>query len=81
MINIKLNEDGSRELEGNFEFKHGRLLYDPYKLSPTVEIKFEWYPEIRQDLINLKNNEYPYELIGNKLKEDFISFLKIGEYK
>ena len=75
MINIKSNKDGSHYIEGDFEFNTGKLIYNPNELMPTIKINFEWTPEIPQHFEDL-DIEYFYNLVGDKIKKDFIKFLK-----
>lgn len=73
-ISIKINKDHKYELQGNFEFTldNKTVIRDG---EPVKEIKFLWSPEIQQDRDVAEDYEQLYEKIGEKLKEDFISFL------
>jgi hypothetical protein len=77
-ISIKWDKNHKPIIDGDFEFKIGKIIYNPKTLQPKSKISFDWNVEMPQDIIAFKNNEYCelYEAIGEKLKRDFIKHLK-----
>lgn len=64
-------------IEGDFNFKlDGDVIYSPEDYSPIIKIYFEWCPEVYQDESFELDTDEVFELIAEKLKQDFIKFSK-----
>jgi hypothetical protein len=72
-IKFTYDENSKPIAIGSFKFNIGKTFYDK-DYTPIKTISFEFSPEIKQ-IIGTNENEL-FELIGNKLKEDFIAQLK-----
>jgi len=64
------------ELVGNFIFRKGNLIYDSKTFQPTREISFLICPETKTDAEAFLGEEKIIEMLAQRLKEDFISFMK-----
>lgn len=75
---ICFDENRKPIITGDFEFEiDQRTFADPHSFEPWKKISFAWSPEIHQDIEVLNsNNSELYEVIGKKLKQDFIKLLK-----
>lgn len=79
---LKINQDKSLEIINNFEFElSDKLEIDSDNFIPRKRISFFWNPELEQDYIAFLNEDEAYEIIGEKLKNDFINFLKTKNKK
>jgi hypothetical protein len=72
---LKLQE-GKLVVEGNFEFSFGKPVYNPVNYMPTVDITFKWCPEVSMETQKAMEEDQYTELIAEKLKQDFIKYLK-----
>jgi hypothetical protein len=64
-------------VEGNFEFiLSPKIDYDKDTLVPSKLISFPWCIEIPQDIDNQPNLNDIFEIFAEKLKQDFLVFLK-----
>lgn len=74
---LKFDENHKPLIEGGFEFEIGEPIFDG-SLIPKVKISFAWSREMQQDLVAFTENKYyeMYDAIGEKLKLDFIDFIK-----
>ena len=70
---IKRNENGGLFIEGDFQFIFSSEVVNfGEDLKPIKQIQFGWSVECPFDM----DHNDGYEMIGNKLKEDFVKFLK-----
>ena len=74
---LKFDENHKPLIEGDFEFEISEPIYDS-SLIPKKKISFTLSVEMQQDLIAFNENNYDemYDAIGEKLKLDFIDFIK-----
>jgi len=78
---IKFKQDLSFEpyIDGDFEFKISEnAIYSPTDFSPVKEITFGWCPDVPQNELLVYGEGKIIELISDKLKNDFINFIKNG---
>jgi hypothetical protein len=77
-VELKINKDNIPSIDGKFEFIIGECIHDPYNFKSKKLISFAWSIETQQDIEMFNELEYNkiYELIGDKLKIDFINFIK-----
>ena len=80
-ISIKTNKNKQFELQGDFEFEITKQLFLDKDFVPKKDIRFSWSPEVPQDKDIQETYDELYEKIGEKLKEDFIKFLKTSNMK
>lgn len=78
-ISIKTNKNKQFELQGDFEFEITKQLFLDKDFVPKKDIRFSWSPEVPQDKDIQETYDELYEKIGEKLKEDFIKFLKTSK--
>jgi len=69
-------QDGKPVIEGSFEFSFGKPVYNPANYMPTVDITFKWCPEVSMETQKAIKEEQYAELIAEKLKQDFIQYIK-----
>jgi hypothetical protein len=69
-------QDGKPVVEGNFEFKLGKHLYNPLTNMPTIDITFKWCPEVSMETQKAMKEDQYVELVAEKLKQDFIEYFK-----
>lgn len=63
-------------VDGNFEFEISEdVIYDD-DYMPTKEIKFNWSVVSEQSIFECENTEDNIELLAERLKQDFIDFVK-----
>ena len=79
-MEVKALDNG--RLVGDFEFYASPTIYDPLDFTPRKKISFGLSMKLKQDLQargrpTLSQDEI-FEMIGQKLKEDFIKALKEG---
>ena len=71
---IKLDKTGKTFVEGDFEFQLAEFLTIPFDGSdPFRKIAFGWNHSSPIELV--EDNEL-YEIISEKLKQDFLKYLK-----
>lgn len=77
---FKFDQNNNPLIEGNFEFIAGEAIYNNSYLPKKI-ITFLWDPEMQQDMVAFEDNQYNemYEAIGERLKQDFIAFMKRRE--
>ena len=76
---IKFTQDGTFTpyIEGNFEFTLSpKIDYDMNTLVPSKQISFPWSIEMPQDVQAQPNHDEIFEMFAEKLKQDFLVFLK-----
>lgn len=69
-------QDGKPVIEGDFNFKFGKPVYNPLTYAPIIDITFKWCPEVSMEAQLVMKHGQSIELIAEKLKEDFIQHLK-----
>lgn len=63
-------------IEGDFEFIiEDKCIYSETELEPFKKISFWWSPEMYQDISMLNKDGDLYEMIAEKLKQDFLKLL------
>lgn len=77
---FKFDQNNNPLIEGDFEFMVSETIYNNSYLPEKI-ITFPWDPEMVQNIVAFKDNQYDemYEAIGEKLKQDFIAFIKRRE--
>jgi hypothetical protein len=68
-------ENGELEIDGDFSFELSPVVITE-DLIPIKKITFDWCIEISQAEIIAFGKDKILELFGEKLKQDFIKFLK-----
>ena len=72
---IKVDTAGKVYVEGDFEFQNSNIFLTPDQKETYLEISFKWNPESPADGCGLSNKQLG-ELIGEKLKRDFVEYYK-----
>ena len=75
---LKFNENHQPIIEGDFEFEVGPTICDPYSMEPLKKISFAWSVELAQDIEAFHNSKNIPEMLGEKLKQDFIKLMTTG---
>ena len=78
---LKFDENHQPVIEGNFEFKVSPTFVSEGYMEPLTSISFLWNPEMSQDIEAFHNTKDIYEMIGEKLKQDFIKLATTGIYE
>lgn len=65
-------------VEGDFKFQASDTTVLEKDLIPKKDITFSWSVEMQQDVSGLYGDEELYEMMAEKLKQDFIKFLHHG---
>lgn len=76
-VNGGLAEITTPYIEGDFDFtmdKH--VTYDPAHMIPIKNISFPWCVEMQQDLSHLSEIDTVYEMLAEKLKQDFLKMIR-----
>jgi len=77
MAKIILNYETMKpEIEGDFKFTASALYLDPVNSITYKEIRFPLNVELPQHPDAKYTNDELYEMMGEKLKQDFIAFAK-----
>jgi hypothetical protein len=72
-----LAEISTPYLEGDYKFTIDELVtYDREHLIPIKNISFPWCVEMQQDLSRLSQRDEFYEMLAEKLKQDFLKMIR-----
>jgi len=80
VLKFKKNQEGQfvPYIDGNYEFNIQEQPIFNSDLIPVKKISFEWSVEMPQDVnYSQKENEL-FEMLAEKLKNDFLKFIKNG---
>lgn len=73
---LKFNENHEPYIDGNYKFELSNDAVFTDDFIPSKEITFKWSVESMQDMYALQTDNELNEMFGEKLKQDFITFLK-----
>lgn len=72
-------ENNELSIEGNFKFELSPTIITE-DLIPIKKITFDWCVETSQDALCMFNEDKILDMLGEKLKQDFIKLSKYKEY-
>lgn len=75
---VELNENDEYEVKGKFDFKATPAIMSMDKKNVITEVSFLWSPDVPQkwnDDNNGKFDDNLREMLGEKIKQDFMEIL------